>query len=232
MSQTTEKRFVSRGGLKLEHALREFKVDVTGLICADFGCHVGGFTDCLLQHGAAKVYAIDTGYGVLDYRLRTDPRVTVMERTNVLHAEPPSPCPLPEGEGTSGGVDLVVIDLGWTRQRHAIPAALRWLGPGGRIISLIKPHYELAGNEKTSLLVDGVLAPQHAEAVVQRVLGEFGGLGAAVTAMTLSPIRGAKSGRRAGCEGNREYLVGATKPRGDRPPVEADTLPIDASPDG
>ncbi len=206
--------------MKLEHALREFKVDVTGLICADFGCHVGGFTDCLLQHGAAKVYAIDTGYGVLDYRLRTDPRVAVMERTNVLHAKP-----------QAAKADLVVIDLGWTRQRHAIPAALRWLGPGGRIISLIKPHYELAGDEKTSLLVDGVLAPQHAEAVVQRVLGEFGGLGAAVTAMTLSPIRGAKSGRRAGCEGNREYLVGAAKPRGDRPPVEADTLPIDAPPD-
>ncbi len=200
--------------------MREFKVDVTGLICADFGCHVGGFTDCLLQHGAAKVYAIDTGYGVLDYRLRTDPRVVVMERTNVLHAEP-----------QAAKVDLVVIDLGWTRQRHAIPAALRWLGPGGRIISLIKPHYELAGDEKTSLLVDGVLAPRHAEAVVQRVLGEFGGLGAAVTAMTLSPIRGAKSGRRAGCEGNREYLVGAAKPRPDRPPVEADTLRIDASPD-
>ncbi len=194
--------------MKLEHALREFKVDVTGLICADFGCHVGGFTDCLLQQGAAKVYAIDTGYGELDYRLRTDPRVAVMERTNVLHAEP-----------QAANLDLVVIDLGWTRQRYAIPAAMRWLGPGGRIISLIKPHYELAGDEKASLLVDGVLAPQHAEAVVQRVLGEFGGLGAAVTAMTLSPIRGAKSGRRAGCEGNREYLVGA------------DTLPIDASPD-
>lgn len=193
---------------------------MTGLICADFGCHVGGFTDCLLQHGAAKVYAIDTGYGVLDYRLRTDPRVAVMERTNVLHAK-----------SQAANLDLVVIDLGWTRQRHAIPAALRWLGPGGRIISLIKPHYELAGDEKTSLLIDGVLAPQHAEAVVQRVLGEFGGLGAAVTAMTLSPIRGAKSGRRAGSEGNREYLVGAAKPRGDRPPVKADTLPIDASPD-
>ncbi len=206
--------------MKLEHALREFKVDVTGLICADFGCHVGGFTDCLLQHGAAKVYAIDTGYGVLDYCLRTDPRVAVMERTNVLHAKP-----------QAAKADLVVIDLGWTRQRHAIPAALRWLGPGGRIISLIKPHYELAGDEKTSLLVDGVLAPHHAEAIVQRVLGEFGGLGAAVTAMTLSPIRGAKSGRRAGSEGNREYLVGAAKPRGDRPPVDADTLPIDASPD-
>ncbi len=206
--------------MKLEHALREFKVDVTGLICADFGCHVGGFTDCLLQHGAAKVYAIDTGYGVLDYRLRTDPRVAVMERTNVLHAKP-----------QAAKADLVVIDLGWTRQRHAIPAALRWLGPGGRIISLIKPHYELASDEKASLLVDGVLAPQHAEAVVQRVLDEFGGLGAAVTAMTLSPIRGAKSGRRAGSEGNREYLVGAAKPRGDRPTVEPNTLPIDAPPD-
>ncbi len=80
-----QKEYVSRAGVKLEHALREFGMDVTGVVCADFGGNVGGFTDCRLQHGAAKVYAIDTGYGVLDYRLRTDDRVVVMERMNVLH---------------------------------------------------------------------------------------------------------------------------------------------------
>ena len=116
---------------KLEAALAAFRLDVTGLVCADFGCHAGGFTDCLLRHGAERVYAVDTGYGVLDYRLRTDERVVVMERTNALHCEPPRP------------VDVVTIDMGWTRQRYAIPAALRWLAPGGRIVSLVKPHYEL-----------------------------------------------------------------------------------------
>ncbi|MCA9311333.1 MAG: hypothetical protein KDA21_09020, partial [Phycisphaerales bacterium] len=92
---------VGRGGLKLHHALETFGVDVTGLAAADLGCNLGGFTDCLLKRGAAHVHAVDTGYGILDYRLRTDARVTVMERTNVLHAEPPV------------SVDLVVIDMGW-----------------------------------------------------------------------------------------------------------------------
>ena len=133
-------RYASRAGIKLEAALDGFGVDVTGRLCADFGCHAGGFTDCLLEHGAACVHAVDTGYGVLDYRLRRDPRVVVMERTNALHAEPPAE-----------PVDMVTIDLGWTRQRFAIPAALRWLGPGGQIVSLLKPHYELDDDEKETL---------------------------------------------------------------------------------
>jgi 23S rRNA (cytidine1920-2'-O)/16S rRNA (cytidine1409-2'-O)-methyltransferase len=112
--------FVSRGGLKLRHALGEFGIDPAGLTCADLGCSTGGFTDCLLRAGAARVYAVDTAYGELAWSVRTDPRVRVMERTNALHAEPPE-----------GGVDLVVIDLGWTKQALAVPAALRWLKPGG-----------------------------------------------------------------------------------------------------
>src|ERR1041384_1734333 len=106
--------YVSRGGLKLAGALDAFNVDVKGWICADLGCNVGGFTDCLLQRGAAKVYAVDTGYGAFAWKLRNDPRVVVMERTNTLYLQPPAV-----------GIDLVVIDLGWTRQIHAIPAALR-----------------------------------------------------------------------------------------------------------
>ncbi len=102
--------------MKLEHALREFQVDVTGLVAADFGCNVGGFTDCLLRHGARRVYAVDTGYGMLDYHLRRDERVVVMERTNALHAPPPDE-----------PIDLVVIDAGWTPQRLIVPAAQRWL---------------------------------------------------------------------------------------------------------
>jgi len=125
-------QFVSRAGEKLDAALEAFGVDVAGLTCADFGCNVGGFTDCLLQRGAARVIAVDTGYGALAWKLRKDNRVVVMERTNALHAEPPEP------------VDVVVCDVAWTPQRLIVPAAMKWLAPGGRTISLLKPHYELA----------------------------------------------------------------------------------------
>lgn len=124
--------FVSRAGQKLDHALTTFALDVAGFVCADLGCNVGGFTDCLLRRGASRVYAVDTGYGVLDYRLRKDPRVVVMERTNALHLHLPQP------------VQLVCIDVAWTRQHHILPAARQLLPPfeQGQIISLIKPHYE------------------------------------------------------------------------------------------
>ena len=201
--------YVSRAGLKLEAALGGFRLDVTGLCCADFGCHVGGFTDCLLRHGAARVYALDTGYGVLDYRLRTDRRVVVMERTNAMHCRPPD------------AVDLVTIDVGWTCQRLVIPAALRWLrrppadprgtsgqgGPGGRIVTLVKPHYELDPSARRSLLKDGVLAHNEARKVAQRVVEGFEALGAQALAMMISPLGGAKSARKTGGIGNREYLV-------------------------
>ncbi|MCH8822838.1 MAG: hypothetical protein IH984_04945 [Planctomycetes bacterium] len=260
-------QFVSRGGLKLAHALKEFEVDVAGLVCADFGCSTGGFTDCLLQNGAEKVYAIDTGYNVIDYKLRSDDRVVVMERTNALfvvlpwdknkrekredpHPSPlpkgegirkdphlaqasrlrrpqplsqgergvredPHPNPLPRGEGIKGeeirGVDLVTIDLGWTRQQHAIPAALEWLksdaSKPGRIISLIKPHYETNKQEKADWLVDGALPSERAEQVLNRVLSEFPSYGAEVLGCTISPIKGGKSSRKKKGHGNVEYLV-------------------------
>ena len=225
-----QRQFVSRAGLKLEHALREFCVDVAGFVCADFGCNIGGFTDCLLQHGAARVVAIDTGYGVLDWKLRNDPRVVVMERTNVLHAAKPQ---------AAGSIDLVVIDLAWTPQRHSIPAALRWLakvplaseeggqglgepddeGPAhnsnhpstyppasssermGRIITLIKPHYELGDAERRELLHDGVLAEDEAERICTRVLCDMPSLGVEVIDVTRSPITGGKSGK------NIEFLA-------------------------
>src|SRR3954470_11288116 len=107
--------FVSRAGQKLEHALNTFHIDVNGQTCADLGSNVGGFVDCLLQRGAAKVYSIDTGYGVLDWKLRKDPRVVVMERTNAIHVT------LPEK------VSLVTIDVAWTKQRIILPAARRLL---------------------------------------------------------------------------------------------------------
>src|SRR5262245_61086156 len=122
--------FVSRAGQKLEHALVAFALDVSGKVCADLGCSTGGFTDCLLQRGAARVYAIDTGYGVIDWKLRKDSRVAVMERTNAMHVKLPEP------------VDLITIDVGWTKQKHILPAAVRLLKSPGQIVTLIKPHYE------------------------------------------------------------------------------------------
>ena len=234
MSPEKDIPFVSRAGLKLDHALTEFAFDVTGLVCADFGCNVGGFTDCLLQRGAKLVYAIDTGYGTLAWKLRSDDRVIVMERTNALHvklpspsgrgvggegfpdrkkhdAARPSPNPLPppdKGEGYSG-VDLVTIDLAWTQQRHAIPAALRWLRatPEARIISLIKPHYELDDAAKKTLLTGGALDPAEAQRINLRVLDAMPALGAKVISHTKSPLTGRKSSRNKPARGNVEYLV-------------------------
>jgi 23S rRNA (cytidine1920-2'-O)/16S rRNA (cytidine1409-2'-O)-methyltransferase len=186
--------YVGRGGLKLRHALDTFKIDPTGLTCADLGCNVGGFTDCLLQAGAALVYAVDTGYGALAWKLRQDPRVRTMERTNALHAAAPH-----------GPVDLVVIDLGWTPQRHAIPAALRWCKPDGRIISLIKPHYEASKEDAAAHLRDGVLDDAFAEALAQRVADSLPGLGATVVGRTRSPITGGQT--KGNKRGNAEWLV-------------------------
>src|SRR3989338_5833098 len=122
--------FASRAGEKLDHALNTFAVNPTGLVCADFGASTGGFVDCLLQHGAVKVYAVETGYGTLDWKLRNDPRVVVMERTNAMHVK------LPEQ------VDLITIDTSWTKLQNVIPNALVNLKSNGQIIALVKPHYE------------------------------------------------------------------------------------------
>ncbi|MCX5658878.1 MAG: TlyA family rRNA (cytidine-2'-O)-methyltransferase [Planctomycetota bacterium] len=120
--------FVSRGGLKIQAAIDAFALDLAGAVCADLGCNVGGFTDCMLQRGASRVFAVDTGYGGLAWKLRQDPRVTVLERTNALHFDPQS---APD----FSGCDLVSLDLGWTRQALALPAAMRWLKKGGTTIS-------------------------------------------------------------------------------------------------
>jgi len=146
-------KYVSRGGLKLEAALRSLGVAASGLVAADFGCHRGGFTDCLLQHGAARVHAVDTGYGILDWKLRRDPRVVTHERANLLHWRSPEL------------LDLVVIDAGWTPQRLSVPAALRWLKPQGTVLSLVKPQYEVEMDE----LRHGVLPQDRLDAALERV---------------------------------------------------------------
>ena len=170
------RRFVSRAGEKLDFALAEFAVEVNGFVCADFGANAGGFTDCLLQRGAARVYAIDTGYGALEWKLRKDPRVVVRERTNAMHAA------LPEA------VDLVTIDVAWTKQRHILPAARRVLKPAAHVVSLIKPHYEA----DPKLLTKGVLPRERLDSIVEQVKRDISESGFDVIQTALSPIQGAK----------------------------------------
>ena len=181
-------RYVSRGGLKLAAALEAFELDCRGLVAADFGSHVGGFVDCLLQHGAVRVHAVDTCYGTLAWALRRDPRVVVHERCNAMHLALPEP------------VDVVTIDVAWTRQALVLPAALACLRTGGRIVTLIKPHYE-AG---VDALVGGVLPDARVEEVVQAVLQALPPLGLEPAGRCDSPL--------AGHGGNREVFA-LLKPR-------------------
>lgn len=192
MAQSSEdRRFVSRAGLKLDHALASLAIDVAGWVCADFGANAGGFTDCLLQRSASKVYAIDTGYGALDWKLRKDTRVVVMERTNAMHVTLPEP------------VDLVVIDVAWTRQTHILPAARRVLKPTGHVVTLLKPHYEA----EASQLVKGILRDDCYEPVVDRVIEQITHMGFELRSRVESPI--------VGTGGNRELLAWLGLPPAD-----------------
>lgn len=169
-------RFASRSGLKLQAALEAWALPVQGACCVDFGCNVGGFTDCLLQGGAEKVYAIDTGYGQLAWKLRKDPRVVVMERTNALHCD------------VAEKVDLAVIDVAWTPQRRILPAAAGWLAPGGAIVSLVKPHYELS--KLQSAKPRGPLGPEDLDRVDQELADCLEALGLEEAGRIDSPIAG------------------------------------------
>lgn len=174
--------YVSRGGLKLEAALRAFALDVRGFICIDFGSHAGGFVDCLLKHGAARVHAVDPGYGVLAYSLRRDPRVVVHERTNALKFIAPELA------------DLVTIDVGWTPQRLILPAARRALKPAGRAVTLIKPQYEADKSE----LRGGCVPDERLGVALDRCRGDITQLGWRIAGEVESSIRGHG--------GNREFL--------------------------
>ncbi len=184
-------RYVSRGGEKLEHALRVFAIDVRGLVAADVGASTGGFSDCLLQHGAARVYAIDVGYGQLDYRLRTDPRVVVLERVNARYL-----APLPEP------VDLAVADLSFISLTKVLPAVVPSLQPRARLVVLLKPQFEARRNEvgRGGIVRDPLV---HA-AVVGRFVHWLTSQGYRILGFTLSPIRGAS--------GNREFLMHLQRP--------------------
>ncbi|GBD12813.1 Hemolysin A [bacterium HR24] len=178
-------RYVSRGGEKLEHALRAFSLDVNGLTCADVGASTGGFTDCLLQHGARRVYAIDVGYGQLHPRLRGDPRVVVMERTNARYLRP-----LPEP------IDLATVDVSFISLTKVLPAVAGSLRPGGAILALFKPQFEARRGEvpRRGVVRDPLL---HAT-LIGRFVAWAVGQGYRVTGPVRSPLPGA--------EGNVEFF--------------------------
>lgn len=180
--------FVSRGGLKLAHALDTFGIDVNGLACLDVGCSTGGFTDCLLRRGAASVLAVDVGYAQFDWSLRQDARVTLVERTNVLDL--PS---RPEARM----VGLAVCDVSFTSVLTILPAVLELLEAGGSFVTLVKPQFEVAREDVGS---GGVIREKSVrEAALERVSLGLSQAGLDVRASCESPIRGHK--------GNIEYLL-------------------------
>ena len=178
--------FVSRGGVKLAHALDEFQIDVGGLIVLDVGASTGGFTDCLLQRGARHVYAVDVGHGQMDYGLRQDRRVTVMEKTNARHA-----FDLPQQ------VDLVVMDVSFISLTMVIPEAVRHLNPGRFIAALVKPQFEA---QKSQVGRGGVIKDPKVHAdVLGKTVNWAVGYGLRVRNMCRSPIQGDA--------GNREFFI-------------------------
>ncbi len=170
-------RFVSRGGEKLAAALERFPVDVGGAVAADIGASTGGFTDCLLQHGAAKVYAIDVSYGQLAWALRQDARVVVMERVNARYL-----AALPEP------VDVIVSDVSFISLRIVYATAVNWLAPGGAVISLIKPQFEAGRADvgKGGVVRDPAVHRQ----VLETVTAEMAALGLGLRGLMVSPLLG------------------------------------------
>jgi 23S rRNA (cytidine1920-2'-O)/16S rRNA (cytidine1409-2'-O)-methyltransferase len=186
--------YVGRGALKLEKAAETWQIDFTEKICMDIGASTGGFTDYMLQHGAKRVYAVDVGYGQLDLKLRNDPRVTVMERTNVRYLDPQTIGPKPQ---------IITIDVSFISLHLILPVAAALLKEaGGTVIALVKPQFE-AGREQVGK--GGIIKdPKIHEEVIQKVKTYFEEAGFKVEATTDSPITGAK--------GNKEFLMLATLP--------------------
>lgn len=180
--------YVSRGGLKLQAALDAYGLDVRGWVCLDVGASTGGFTDCLLQHGAGRVYAVDVGYGQMAWSLRQDPRVIVIERTNIRTIEP---------EKVPEPVDLITIDASFISLKLVVPAVLSFLKPGGRLLPLIKPQFEVGKGEvgKGGVVRD----PAQHERVLADLTHFFSGIGLVCGPVVPSPVLGPK--------GNREFFI-------------------------
>ena len=184
--------FVSRGGLKLLKAVETFNLILDGKIAVDIGASTGGFTDCMLQHGVRKVYAIDVGYGQLAWSLRTDPRVVCMERTNIRHVDP---------NVFDEPIDFASVDVSFISLDKVLPVVFNIIVDGGDVVALIKPQFE-AGREKIGK--HGVVRnPNVHVEVINSVVGSARSIGFAVGGLTFSPIKGP--------EGNIEYLVRLVK---------------------
>jgi 23S rRNA (cytidine1920-2'-O)/16S rRNA (cytidine1409-2'-O)-methyltransferase len=184
--------FVSRGGLKLEAALTEFRIAVEGKIALDVGASTGGFTDCLLMHGAKKVYAVDVGYGQMAWKLRQDPRVITIERMNIREIDP-SLLPDP--------LDIAVADVSFISLEKVIPGILQFLKPDAEIVALIKPQFEV-GREQVGK--GGIVRDEAARnAAVRKVEGFVRELGFEIKGVIPSPIKGR--------DGNVEYLIYAVR---------------------
>jgi 23S rRNA (cytidine1920-2'-O)/16S rRNA (cytidine1409-2'-O)-methyltransferase len=178
--------YVGRGGLKLQHALETFKIDVTDMTAADVGASTGGFTHCLLKQGAERVYAIDVGRGQLDEKLRKNPRVVNMEKTNARELSALPEC-----------VNLVTIDVSFISLKTILPVIIRWMKPNGMIITLIKPQFESPRKlvPKGGVIEDSALR----ERIVQKVVENAEALGLQCLGLTPSPIKGH--------DGNEEWLA-------------------------
>ena len=197
--------YVSRGGLKLEKALRDFGVKPDGFVCSDSGASTGGFTDCLLQQGAKKVFAIDVGYGQLDWKIRSDERVVVMERTNIRYVTP---------EDLGEPLDLSVIDVSFISLKIVLPAIKALLKPTGQVLCLIKPQFE-AGKEKVGK--KGVVRePEIHKEVLDAFVETVTELGFTILGLTFSPVKGP--------EGNIEFLGHLTL--ADKPGIIPDTAQV------
>lgn len=188
--------FVSRGGYKLDKALRVFPIDLKNAVCMDIGASTGGFTDCMLQNGAKKVYCIDVGYGQLAWKLREDPRVVNFERTNIRYLEP---------EKIADPVDFISIDVSFISLELVLPVAMRFLRPGGSLVALIKPQFE-AGKDLVGK--NGVVRDAKVHGlVIQKVLDFCREKGWTVSGLAFSPIKGPK--------GNVEFLLYVSDCPGD-----------------
>lgn len=186
--------YASRGGLKLEHALRSFSIEVSGRTAMDVGASTGGFTDCLLSFGARRVYAVDVGYGQLAFKLRNDPRVVVLERQNIRYLD---------AERVPEPIELVTIDASFISLKLVIPPVMNFLQPGAVLISLIKPQFE-AGRTLVSKGAGVIRDPEVHREVCEAVAEFAAGLGFHLIGTIPSPIQGPK--------GNREFLMVAVAP--------------------
>jgi 23S rRNA (cytidine1920-2'-O)/16S rRNA (cytidine1409-2'-O)-methyltransferase len=187
--------YVSRGGVKLKGALDTFCIRVEGFSALDVGASTGGFTDCLLQEGARKVYAVDVGYGQIAWKLRNDPRVVLFERTNIRHFS---------GVGVDEPVDIAVIDTSFISLRHVVPTVIQFVREGGNILALVKPQFEVGKGEvgKKGVVRD--------PAVHLRVVGEL----TAFFAEQRLQVRGTCESPLTGPEGNKEFFIWAVKREG------------------